>query len=219
MVNLEEIYKKTNNIKGYSSKRFLISETSYGIKKRLEFIKGNIEEKLTTVKDKNKIQILDIGCGTGELLTIPLGNLGIKILGIDIHGPSIQKAKEINPYSNISFKCISLTKLKENCKFDFIILSEVLEHFKNPEKVLIFIKQHLNPLGYCFVTIPNGYGPFEIENRVWKILIKSKIIKIVKQIKKFFNEKNIRNNSKKDTLNFNSPHIQFFTIRRFKIIK
>jgi len=218
MVNLERTYEKMKNIKDCSSKRFIISETSYGIKKRLEFIKGNIEKELITIKDKNKIQILDIGCGTGELLTIPLGNLGIKILGIDIHKPSIQKAKEINPYSNVSFKYASFMKLKEDCKFDFIILSEVLEHLKNPEKALIFIKQHLNPTGYCFITIPNGYGPFEIENRIWKILIKLRIIKIVKQIKNFFNRKSIENikvNSKKDTLNLNSHHVQFFTIRYF----
>ena len=57
-------------------------ETPYGIKKRLQFIYREVAQRLNNLGDISKIRTLDIGCGTGELITIPLGSLGLPILGM-----------------------------------------------------------------------------------------------------------------------------------------
>lgn len=198
-----------------------ISETPYGIRKRIQFIYREIEKKISNAKDKRKIKILDIGCGTGELITIPLGSLGVNCIGVDTHLPSIEYAKRKNPFENVKFKCTSVDKLADQ-QFDFIICSEVLEHLEDPAEMLNLISRMLKKDGICIITIPNGYGPKEMEIRLFKALYglfnRLKLITPLKLLKRHLNLKlkKVKGPSLKDTLNIESPHIQFFSYKRFK---
>jgi len=190
-------------------------ETPYGIKKRLQFIHDEIANRLNNVEDKGKIRILDIGCGTGELITIPLGSLGVTVLGVDTHLPSIEYARMRNSFENVRFEHLSIKELAEQ-EFDFIICSEVLEHLSEPTKMLKLIKTCLKYDGICIVTIPNGYSLKEVEVRIYKALSKLSLIAFLKHLKELFKKTERQALGLEDTLNKESLHQQFFSQGRFK---
>ncbi len=74
---------------------------------------------------------LDYGCGPGPVITNMLSHKGYEI-------------KIYDPY---------YTPFDENLeqKYDFIILSEVAEHFHNPNKEFAFLKSLLNKKGVLYV--------------------------------------------------------------------
>jgi 2-polyprenyl-3-methyl-5-hydroxy-6-metoxy-1,4-benzoquinol methylase len=189
-----------------------IIETPYGVKKRLKFICDVINEKIPDLNNKEEMQILDIGCGTGELITIPLGSLGYHIKGIDTHLPSIEYAIKKNVYQNVKFECISLDNLAPS-QNDVIICSEVLEHLDDPIIMLKQIKKMLHKDGVCIITIPNGYSLKEIEVRIFNIFITFFIIYLLKP----FSIKMVKKiEIDLHTLNDESPHVQFFSRRHFE---
>jgi len=195
-----------------------IPETVYGVRKRIQFIYKEIEHHISNVANKREIKVLDIGCGTGELITIPLGLLGIDILGVDIHLPSIEYARKKNPYPNVSFECIPPHELPDDRKFDFIVCSEVLEHLAEPQKMLELIRGKLKPGGIAFITVPNGYGPFELESCVARAIGVSGNGPVVRFAKRLLLRRGEKQSSTQglDTLNIDSPHIQHFTLGQLK---
>lgn len=197
-----------------------IPETTYGMRKRIQFIYEEINQRIKNISKRDQIKILDIGCGSGEFVTLPLSILQTNILGIDIHVASIEHAKRENRFSNVKFECKSVNELFGQ-KFDFIICSEVLEHLPEPINMLKKIKNLLKHNGICIITIPNGYGPKENEVRLYNFLFKIKVVNVLKLLKKLVFIKNkgkkiIKKTILTDTYNKNSPHIQFFRYKKFK---
>lgn len=157
-------------------------------------------------------KVLEIGCGTGRFISIPLGYLGASIVGVDQDQANIEYAIKINPHSNVSFVCSPGENFKSSDKFDLIICNHVLEHIGEPGKMLRNMKTLLKQDGLVFLGIPNGYGPFEIENFIPRILARARLGKYV--------ERRILQNRLKDSVNPNSPHIQFFTVGKInKLIR
>ncbi|MFC2071758.1 class I SAM-dependent methyltransferase [Chloroflexota bacterium] len=191
-----------------------IQETPYGIKKRLQFIYREITKSLNNVEDKSKIRVLDIGCGTGDLITIPLGSLGVTVLGIDTHLSSIEHARKKNPFKNVQFEHMPIEGLADQ-QFDFIICSEVLEHLSEPIIMLKLIKGFLEYDGICIITIPNGYSLKEIEVRIYKAISSLGLASLLRYLGKPV-KKVERPFGLKDTLSKESPHIQSFPMGRFK---
>jgi len=193
-----------------------VPQTPYGFLKRLNFIYSVFNENLV---EERKYTVLDVGCGTGEYLTIPLGYLmnELNILGIDTDIKSIKYAKNKNTNPNVKFQCSTIEKLDKNSKFDFIILSEVLEHLNEPYIMLEHIRSLLNSEGICIITIPNGFGPFEIGNKIFKFLEKKNIIGYLKKLNEFrrVNKYPEESSLGKDSL-CEDPHIQFFTYTKFE---
>jgi 2-polyprenyl-3-methyl-5-hydroxy-6-metoxy-1,4-benzoquinol methylase len=195
-----------------------IPQTSYGFLKRLNFIYSSI---IKNIVENREYTVLDIGCGTGEYLTIPLGSLSnnLKILGIDTDSISIEYAQHKNTYENVQFQCITIEKLNRNLKYDFIIISEVLEHLDEPQSMLMEVNNLLKPGGLCFITIPNGFGPFEIENKFF-VFLKDKgllihLQKIITAIKKLFKARPYENISLEKDSFCEDPHVQFFSYGKF----
>lgn len=81
-------------------------------------------------------KVLEIGCGTGRFISIPLGYLGASIVGVDQDQANIEYAIKINPHSNVSFVCSPGENFKSSDKFDLIICNHVLEHISEPGKML-----------------------------------------------------------------------------------
>lgn len=133
----------------------IMIENSYGIVKRLDYV----EKAIAECKPK---AVLDFGCGTGELLTVPLTKSfpEIKFVGVDDDRSSIEFAREKNAgLDNLTFSYPD--ELDRSAKFDLIIASEVIEHVEHPEELLAFLRDKLEAGGRMIVTLPNGYGPFE----------------------------------------------------------
>ncbi len=116
--------------------------------------------------------LLDIGCAHGSLLK--KAEKHFKTYGIDISEYAFNKAKKISPNSVLFKGNIEKGINVFGKKFDVVIAHDVLEHLKNPEKV---IKESYNILkedGYFFIRIPNKscltlkvYKLFGIEHK-WK---------------------------------------------------
>jgi ubiquinone biosynthesis O-methyltransferase len=133
--------------------------------KKLDYIVKNIQ----TVFGSAKCKILEIGCGNGNISTV-LASYGHEVLAIDISEDCIGYAaalkKKLN-LKNLSFKVSNGTEIQGVGEpYDAVICSEVLEHLDNPESVVSKAYSVLKPGGILIVTVPNGYGPWELSVKV-----------------------------------------------------
>jgi len=124
--------------------------------KRAEDFTGYIGEGL---------RVLDIGCGWGTLLNVVKNKFGCEVTGIEISKLASEVAQKyygLNVY-NQTFE--SYVRLHKGEKFDFIILTQVLEHFTEPLGILSKISKLLNDNGYVYITVPNTMNPDESLDR------------------------------------------------------
>ena len=107
----------------------------------------NIIAKL--VKENSKV--LDIGCGDGELMKYISENITKDIRGLEISKKNVQKciAKGLTV---IEGNAESDLKQFPNLSFDYVILSQTLQAFLDPENV---INELLRVGKKAIVTIPN----------------------------------------------------------------
>ena len=79
----------------------IIRETVYGIVKRVEIFVEQIEayRKRKGIRAQ-ELKVLDVGCGTGVNITIPLANAGYSLMGLDTDSTSIERG----PLSSRGFK-------------------------------------------------------------------------------------------------------------------
>jgi SAM-dependent methyltransferase len=111
------------------------------------------------------LDVLDVGCGNGSALTRFLAARGDRVLGIDTHAPSIEYAKRQFGMAGLAFRQVDCEALlAEARRFDAVICADVLEHLLRPEAALSCVERLLRPGGRFIVTIPNGFGPFELES-------------------------------------------------------
>lgn len=109
-------------------------------------------DKFLPLKNGGGKKALEIGCGIGAFAKI-LNERGFKVLATDISPYIIKRAKKILP--NIDFQVLDIEKAtRVNNKFDYIFAFEVLEHLKNPVKVLGNIKKMLNRNGVLVFSTP-----------------------------------------------------------------
>lgn len=90
------------------------------------------------IKKNEKLRILDIGCGTGQLVyELSKRNENVNYLGIDVAHNMINEAKKNNlKDKNIKFKAISIEKFNTKDKFDIIICTHAFPYFPNKEEIL-----------------------------------------------------------------------------------
>jgi SAM-dependent methyltransferase len=111
------------------------------------------------------LDVLDIGCGNGTALTRFLACPGDTVVGIDRHEPSIAYARSHFGAPGMEFHASNLEWLvAEGRRFDAVVLADVLEHVPDPQHLLTSAVQLVREGGRVLVTVPNGFGPFEIES-------------------------------------------------------
>jgi 2-polyprenyl-3-methyl-5-hydroxy-6-metoxy-1,4-benzoquinol methylase len=148
-------------------------ENVYGHLKRLEFIAARLEE--LRAGRPAPLRVLDFGCGTGVMITRPLARLGHDVTGIDIDAVSIRQAVRLNAgpaLSNLNYVVGHLEAQPWEGRFDAVVASEVLEHIADPAAFLGMLARCLRRDGILVLTVPNGYGPFEIDSHLWEMLRK-----------------------------------------------
>lgn len=100
-------------------------------------------------------KILDIGCGSGELINSLNNKERSEIWGIDISSENINKCIKNNKYKNTFFKIGVGEKLEfKEDYFDEIYCMEVLEHVNNLEKTIHEIKRVLKGNGKLTISVP-----------------------------------------------------------------
>jgi SAM-dependent methyltransferase len=93
----------------------------------------NLPKTLKSIIKKEKLSIMDWGCGEGDSLEIIHKEFAeSKLIGLDISKNAIIKAKEYHP----SFEFTTKTLSELNKQQDIIFSSNCLEHFNNPNTIL-----------------------------------------------------------------------------------
>jgi SAM-dependent methyltransferase len=142
---LEFIYPK--NLMNYTSKR---SSLGWRIKNRLEI------KYLTTLigGSSKELNILDIGCADGNLLSLIRKNSHVNhnLFGIEISENAIQR---LGSDLNISIEIGTVETIDlPNNKFDLVFMQQVIEHVHDPRKTIIKIVKSLKTDGKIIVETP-----------------------------------------------------------------
>jgi SAM-dependent methyltransferase len=118
---------------------------------------------LAEVIGKARGAVLEVGCGTGELLE-DLARRGCRVLGVDINPTSVQVCRERGlPAMQGELDTLSFPP----GSFDTVILWHALEHLPSPRGALEKIRHLLRPGGRLFIYCPNAdsylarfFGPY-----------------------------------------------------------
>lgn len=144
---------------------------------------------MNEVKDWNNKEVLEIGCGEGNMASI-IAYAGAKhVDAIDYSKEAINIASKKYNIDNVDFKVADAKDLKGS--YDIVVLQGVLEHIDEPFETLDFIFNNLlkdngvlittspsfnNPRGYIWMTLQllldvpmslsdiNFFSPYEFEN-------------------------------------------------------
>lgn len=182
-------------------------ENLWGYAKRLRFVKRAIGEVFAG-REASRLRILDVGCGNGSQLALPLAQTGFPVRGIDTDQRSIERARRLaHGTDNAEFVCGHVEDLPATETFDVVILSEVLEHMTKPVDLLAASGRHMVADGMLIVTVPNGYGEFEIDSWVFRTLRLQRVVDVLARQK---------NEVLGGTDNPESGHVQFFTRTRLR---
>jgi SAM-dependent methyltransferase len=184
------------------------SETPNGIQKRFDYFTRLLGEY-------GPGSVLDFGSGTGTNLTIPLAASfpGTMFLGVDTDQSSVDYANKVNTSPNLSFGLIE--EAEKHGPYDMIIASEVIEHVDEPGELLLFLRSMLKDGGKLVLTMPNGYGPFEMTAFAESLLYVSGVHALLHKLAALLLGKKGSRPTQADTLAV-SPHVNFFSFGRIK---
>ena len=115
------------------------------------FIKRIDDRLQKIIKITTKIapkKVLDIGCGSGYLISELSKAINAQFYGVDVYQ---------NEIKNCEYKIADITEEIpfNNEMFDCVILGEVIEHVPNPDFLLREINRVLKKDGYLIISTPN----------------------------------------------------------------
>jgi len=179
-----------------------VSECTYGLQKRLDFV-----AKVISITQPSRV--LDVGCGTGVNLTELLAQQFPQshFTGIDSDATSIAFAMGICKSKNVQY--LIQSDALDLGHFDLVIASEVIKHVEDPFAFLKFLRGRLTATGCVVLTLPNGYGPYELASLFESLMHLSGVYWVLRGIKRLVIQKPTTSASV-DTLAI-SPHINFFS--------
>jgi SAM-dependent methyltransferase len=184
-----------------------LPENLWGYGKRIQFVDASIRNAFPSLA-RHELKILDVGCGNGSQFAIPMAEAGYHVTAIDPHRPSIERGQGLS--SKVEFLHGSVGELLPS-RFDCVILSEVLEHLASPEALLRASLPYLADAGLLVVTVPNGYGEFEFDRRLYGALrIENVIGRLRSVVGKGDSAPRFAGSDDR------SPHLQRFTLSRLR---
>lgn len=99
------------------------------------------------------VRVLDVGCGTGSIMTIVNRGKGNTVIGIE---PDAQRAAVAASRGFQVHRGYFDEPFREQCgNFDVIVFADVLEHLAEPASMLQDAKQVLAPNGRILFSVPN----------------------------------------------------------------
>lgn len=122
-----------------------------------DFVSKYGEDLVDILNPKPGEEILDIGCGTGDLAQL-ITDRGAHVTGIDSSKEMIETARK--KYPSIDFEIQSATSFSFNKKFDAVFSNAALHWIREKEKVIKQVYKCLKP-GGRFVAELGGKGNVE----------------------------------------------------------
>lgn len=102
---------------------------------------------------KNKIKILEIGCGLGYL-TYALNRYGYCAVGLDVSEAAVTQAKELFGDFYVCNDIIEYSKSNSEL-YDVVIFTEVIEHIPNINQFMTAAFRTVKKNGLMILTTPN----------------------------------------------------------------
>jgi 2-polyprenyl-3-methyl-5-hydroxy-6-metoxy-1,4-benzoquinol methylase len=118
--------------------------------------------------DFDKRKVLDLGCGDGRFSTYLKEDLGARPFGVDFSKERIKKARantrDINYFCMNCYEYIESYDTKKWGKFDYVLMTEVIEHLQNPQR----LSKGLAKISNCIIgTVPLNF-PYVAHLQVYK---------------------------------------------------
>lgn len=154
---LKEITNMDKERNIYTHPNFLARDIFW---QRLEYA-FDFLKKYTKVSDR----ILDFGGGSGvfsKALSEYYNNVNI----IDLDTEEAEKIKDYFNLNNVNIINHDINEYDNKEKFDIIIATDVLEHFRNPNDYLSFFSKSLLLDGLLLVTLPTENWIYELGRKV-----------------------------------------------------
>ena len=142
----------------------------------------------------NNVRVLDVGCGDGSLMSHLINEKNIEARGLELKKNNIQKCI----YKGLSvIEGNAETELHQfpNQSYDYVVLSQTLQAFYDPEKVL---KELLRIGKSVIISIPN-FGYWKVR---MKLLFFGKMPVTKTLPNTWYNTPNLHMCSVKDLFNF-----------------
>lgn len=193
LVNLKEFEEENKNYYRWQEDYdwIKVTDSIVGLESFFHRIRQKNFLKLLKRYLSHNQRILDAGCGTGLFARfLPPGSYAV-----DINPRNIVKAKAV--IKEINFYEADLEKLPfDDHFFDLIIITEVIEHFPNPQKTLLELKRVLKSDGLILGTVPSKSFIWQLRflsstrpREPFHYYYKKKELKRI--LEQFFNLKNI----------------------------
>ena len=102
---------------------------------------------------------------SGSLLEVGCGNVGMtcliapqveRVVALDVSTPSIEAMEKLG-LQNVEPVRALVERFEPDRRFDWIVMSEVIEHLRRPSEVVRKLVGQLEPGGSLVLTTPNGH--------------------------------------------------------------
>jgi SAM-dependent methyltransferase len=184
----------------------LPAENIFGHTKKLRFLLDRIAE-ISRVRG-DRARILDFGCGNGEAVSQFLIGPNVEYVGIEQYPPCLDHARARFAGPDAVF----FSEMPADVDFDAIVYADVLEHLHDPVAVLRAHRARLRDGGMILGSIPNGFGPYELEARLDRRFSVSPRIYAAADFARQVLFRRPRHHVTSDVpYNHGSSHVQFFT--------
>lgn len=103
---------------------------------------------------KSNLSVLEVGCAMGgNFAYIKSFNPNARLCGIEFNEHTAKIASHFADVRAADIETINITEWDNS--FDYIILADILEHLRNPEKALHHMHRLLKPNGHLIISVPN----------------------------------------------------------------
>lgn len=142
----------------------LPDEDIFGNTKKIRFVLDALDGHATRLG--RPPVVLDFGCGNAIAAGQHIADGVRRYYGVDIHEPSLEHARSICTRDNTRFG----SEVPHHVVFDALVYADVIEHLDDPYELLSAHVRSLSPDGILIGSVPNGFGPCEIEKWVTRKL-------------------------------------------------
>jgi SAM-dependent methyltransferase len=123
------------------------------MQKEDKYYENEREDIITLIPNEIK-RVLDVGCGFGYMGKRLRKERGIEVIGIENEEKAVDTAKD-NVDKLIIGDVENLKLPFERGYFDCLVYGDVLEHIKEPWRILKEHTYYLKSGGFCIASIPN----------------------------------------------------------------
>lgn len=107
------------------------------------------------------LDVIDIGCGTGDILKLvttdlKIKNIDVNPIGYDLSSDIINQAKSNFPQANFLPKSFNRNNYKKQSGATLVFLIDILEHIQDPAQLLEEVRQSCD-YAVCHIPLENNF--------------------------------------------------------------